>query len=84
VRITTDAGAILECSLATPFDVLDGRTVYAPDMLGEQVVTDKGIECVARVDDIGVRRVCHIHLGGVSYAAGLDPTHRIFSHNLKP
>lgn len=84
VRITTDAGAILECSTTTPFDVLDGRTVYAPDMLGEQVVTDKGIENVARVKDIGERRVCHIHLGGVSYAAGADPAHRIYSHNLKP
>jgi len=85
VRITTDAGAILECSLTTPFDVLDGRTVYAPDMLGEQVVTDQGIETVARVDAIGIRRVCHIHLGGVSYAAGADPSHRIYSHNaLKP
>ena len=82
VRITTDAGAILECSLTTPFDVLDGRTVYAPDLLGEQVVTDQGIETVARVDDIGIRRVCHIHLGGVSYAAGADPSHRIYSHNL--
>lgn len=84
VRITTDAGAILECSTTTPFDVLDGRTVHAPNMLGEQVVTDKGIEIVARVDDIGARRVCHIHLGGVSYAAGADPAHRIYSHNLKP
>lgn len=84
VRITTDAGAILECSTTTPFDVLDGRTVHAPDMLGEQVVTDKGIETVARVDDIGERRVCYIHLGGVSYAAGADPAHRIYSHNLKP
>ena len=82
VRVTTDAGAILECSTTTPFDVLDGRTVYAPDMLGEQVVTDWGIETVARVDDIGEQAVCHIHLGGCSYAAGVDPAHRIYSHNV--
>ena len=84
VRITTDAGAVLECSTTTPFDVLDGRTVLAPMMLGEQVVTDEGIQTVARVDDIGEQRVCHIHLGGVSYAAGADPEHRIYSHNVKP
>ncbi len=84
VRITTDAGAVLECSLTTPFDVLDGRTVYAPDMLGEDVVTDWGIETVESVEDIGERRVSHIHLGGVSYAAGVDPAHRIYSHNIKP
>ena len=84
VRITTDAGAVLECSTTTPFDVLDGRTVLAPMMLGEQVVTDEGIQTVARVDDIGEQHVCHIHLGGVSYAAGADPEHRIYSHNVKP
>jgi hypothetical protein len=82
VRLTTDAGAILECSAATPFDLLEGGMTYAPDMHGMRVVTDKGIETVARVDDIGERRVCHIHLGGCSYAAGVDPSHRIYSHNL--
>lgn len=85
VRITTDAGAILECSLTTPFDVPDGRTLNAPDMLGEPVITDWGIETVTHVEPIGPRPVSHVHLGGISYAAGADPAHRIYSHNaLKP
>ncbi|KZC23551.1 hypothetical protein RHOFW104T7_13190 [Rhodanobacter thiooxydans] len=82
VRLTTDAGAILECSTTTPFDLPEGGMAYAPEMQGQQVVTDRGVEIVARVDDIGERRVCHIHLGGCSYAAGSDPAHRIYSHNL--
>lgn len=81
VRITTDAGAVLECSTTTPFDLPDGRVVHALDMLGEAVVTDLGIETVARVEPLGLQPVSHCHLGGVSYAAGADPAHRIYSHN---
>jgi len=82
VRITTAGGAVLECSTATPFDLLDGRTARAPDMEGEQVVTDRGIERVVSVIDIGEQLVCHQHYGGCSYAAGADPSRRIYSHNM--
>ncbi len=81
VRIATEYGAILECSATTPFDLPGGGMTYAPDMEGLQVVTDKGIETVACVIDIGVRRVCKHNLGGISFAAGVDPSHRIYSHN---
>lgn len=30
---------------------------------------------------MGIRPVCFFHFGGISYAAGFDPTHRIYSHN---
>lgn len=82
VRLTTDGGAILECSSATPFDLPSGGMTYAPQMEGLQVVTDKGIETVASVIDIGEQLVCHQHYGGCSYAAGKDPAHRIYSHNV--
>ena len=81
VRIGTDEGASLVCSVSTPFDTPDGRTLYAPDMLGEEVLTDHGIERVTSLEHVGVRRVCRMHLGGVSYAAGEDATHRVYSHN---
>lgn len=84
VRLTTERGAELDCSTSTPFDVLDGRTVLAPDMQGECVVTDQGIEQVVEVRALGRVPVAHIHVGGISYAAGRNPQHRIFSHNLKP
>jgi predicted phage tail protein len=81
VRIMTDGGAELDCSISTPFDLPDGRTVLAPDMLGEFVLTDRGLELVNGAEPIGRRNVSRIHLGGISYAAGVDPTHRIYSHN---
>jgi hypothetical protein len=85
VRLTTECGAALVCSCTTPFDLVDGGMAYAPDMAGRIVITDRGPETVARVDRVGVTPVSHCHLGGVSYAAGVDPRHRIFSHNtLKP
>lgn len=85
VRITTDAGAVLECSTSTPFDLLTGRSEVAENMLGHNVITDRGVECVASVEPIGERSVYHIHLGGISFAAGKDATHRIYSHNaIKP
>lgn len=85
VRITTEDGAILDCANSTPFDLVDGRMEFAPGMLGEWVVTDQGIERVTSVEPLGLHRVCHIHVGGISYAAGHDAAHRIYSHNaLKP
>jgi hypothetical protein len=81
VRITTDAGAMLDCSITAPFDLIDGGMTYAPEMLGESVVTDWGIEQVISVESIGVREVARINVGDVSYAAGHDPSHRIYSHN---
>lgn len=81
VRIETDGGAALVCSVTTPFDLPEGGTVFAPDMLGHQVLTDLGIETVVSVTDAGNRCVAHIHLGGISFAAGEDPAHRIYSHN---
>lgn len=85
VKITTDAGAVLDLSAITPFDLLDGRVAFAEDMLGEYVITDKGVEKVIEVLRLGQQPVAHISVGGISYAAGYDPSHRIYSHNtLKP
>ncbi len=81
VRIMTDRGAALVCSIFTPFDTVDGRMLLAPQMLGEEVLTDNGIERVVSVTAVGRRPVSRIHLGGVSYAAGEEPMRRIYSHN---
>jgi len=75
VRLVTDGGAELDCGVTTPFDLLkpDGGVIKrAPDMLGEQVITDCGVQTVTHVIPIGVRRVCFFHFGGISYAAGRD------------
>jgi hypothetical protein len=82
VRLTTSGGAVLECSASTPFDLPSGGMTYAPEMEGLEVITDKGVEVVASVVEIGEQLVCHQHYGGCSYAAGADPSHRIYSHNV--
>lgn len=85
VRIVTELGAELDCSESTPFTVKDGRAVMAPALRGEYVLTDGGWERVVKVEGIGMLPVARIHVGGLSYAAGRNPSHRIFSHNpLKP
>ncbi len=85
VRIETDGGASLDLSACTPFDLLDGGTARAAGMIGQWVITDRGIEQVIEVTPIGFQPVARISMGGVSYAAGRDAGHRIYSHNtLKP
>ncbi len=81
VRLVTDQGSALVCSISTPFDTPDGRHLLATAMLGEEVLTDHGIERVTEVQHVGARGVSRIHAGGVSYAAGEHPSHRIYSHN---
>jgi len=83
VRLVTDAGFELDCSRSTPFDLPDGRTALAPDMLGEQVWTDAGWQTVGAVEDIGPQPVVYLSFGGLSFAAGRDPARRIYSHNLQ-
>lgn len=81
VRLTTERGAVLDCGVTTPFDTIDGHTMRAPQMMDELVLTDDGLEQVVSVEPIGIKPVCFFHFGGISYAAGSDPSHRIYSHN---
>lgn len=85
VRLITDDGCALTCSESTPFDTPDGRTLLAPEMLGEKVVTDLHESAtVISLSLVGRLPVTRAHLGGVSYAAGSDPHRRIYSHNATP
>jgi len=77
VRMITSDGCMLVCSVSTPFDLPDGRVSYAKHMLGERVITDLGEATVLSLALVGRRSVTRAHLGGVSYAAGADPTRRI-------
>jgi len=82
VRMITNDGCALVCSVSTPFDLPNGRSTTAPHMLGEQVITDLGIATVTSLALVGPQPVTRAHLGGVSYAAGADPHRRIYSHNI--
>lgn len=81
VHLIADDGCDLECSVTTPFDLLDGGEALAPDMLGERVLTDCGIARIVEVLPIGAHKVCRMHFGGISFAAGLHADRRIYSHN---
>jgi hypothetical protein len=81
VLVETEGGAQLPCSHSTPFDLPGGRVAYAPFLLGERVHTDRGLERVVAVRDLGRIDVVRISVYGHSFAAGADPAHRIFSHN---
>ena len=81
VEIETTFGAIWRGSESTPFDLPGGGSSVAFDMLGRDVVTDLGTEQVMRVTFIGTQPVAYIHAGGISFAAGVKPKHRIYSHN---
>lgn len=91
VRLVTEDGAELELAADTPLDLpatdgtWSGGRALAEAMLGHLVVTDWGLERVAAVVPIGGGWVVRIRVDGMTYAAGSDPEHRIFSHNpLKP
>ena len=81
VLMRADDGCELVCSVTTPFDLLEGGTAFATEMLGKRVLTDTGIATIERIDHVGVRDVCRMHFGGISFAAGVNADRRIYSHN---
>ncbi|WP_043316567.1 hypothetical protein [Microbulbifer sp. HZ11] len=87
VCLVTESGAEVHCSTTAPVTDRDGVVRRAPDTLGTWVgVSHHGSHTVAweritRVEPIGQRAVCRIKVGGISYAAGVDPAHRIITHN---
>jgi predicted nucleic acid-binding Zn-ribbon protein len=82
VRLTASDGAVLECSLTTPFTMPDGGTCLASELAtGHHVLTDTGDCTLVEIEQIGVQSVVYVSVGGKSYAAGLDPASRIYSHN---
>jgi hypothetical protein len=89
VRLTTPRGAELVCSVSTPIELRDGRTVMASDAGGCEVATIVddvfAIDRIAGVVAVGLRWVARIHVGGRIYAAGAERRARIFTHNpVKP
>jgi hypothetical protein len=86
-RIVTTSGAELDVSQDTPFDLRDGSSALALDMLNRHVLVedDKGNvewERVVICQSIGLQRVVPISFGGKSFAAGKSPKRRIYSHNM--
>ncbi|GAB2507082.1 hypothetical protein [Microbulbifer agarilyticus] len=88
VRITTESGARVECSVSTPVTGPDGAVRRAPAALGMLLGVLHGDaplvwERVTRVEPIGPRTVYHLSCGNISFAAGADAAHRVVTHNIR-
>jgi hypothetical protein len=81
IRLITDRGAAWIGGLDTPFDLPSGETKLATEMLGQSVVTDWGMERVISATLTGDGWLVRINVGGVSYMAGGEASHRVASHN---
>ncbi|MFC3716791.1 hypothetical protein ACFONC_11580 [Luteimonas soli] len=85
-RIATANGAACVLSESTPFTMRDGSTLYASQMLGQEVLRDHGEgglvwDVVTECHPVGAREVVRISVGGHSLLAGENPLMRIVSHN---
>ncbi|MCX2802262.1 hypothetical protein OQJ68_10740 [Microbulbifer thermotolerans] len=87
VTITTESGAQVICSRETPVTDEQGIVYLAQDCLGVSLGVlheDEPMtwERVIAVECAGLRRVNKISVGGISYAAGVHPQHRVITHNI--
>jgi len=86
VTLLAQNGCSITVSVDTPFDTQDGRSIMAPNMRGGMVLTDnEGVIEWSPIREIlreGKRFVARINLGGRTFAAGIKPNKRVFSHNL--
>ncbi|WP_406828112.1 hypothetical protein [Microbulbifer sp. ARAS458-1] len=87
VRLVTESCAAVQVSMETPITLHDGRSVRAQHAIGGRVAVVHGDspaitwEKIIKVKPLGERRVYRISVGGISYAAGEDPQHRVITHN---
>lgn len=87
VRLETETGATLTCSVATPIDQPDGRSVLAAHMHGGQLLTEQADgsfqwEAVKNPRLVGIQPVAKISVGGISFAASDEKGgRRIVTHN---
>lgn len=89
VRITTDNGSWTEVSKTTPVnfaeatqDMEDGKWAFAPYVIGQNVLTKRGVSQVVEVVDIGEKPVKPLDFGGVSFVSGGDQENGIYTHNM--
>jgi hypothetical protein len=86
-RIRSESGAELLQSKSTPMTLRDGRMIYTPALLGEEILVKRGNdfawERVVTLENIGVRKVVKLSLGDRTFFAGTDPEATIATHNIQ-
>jgi hypothetical protein len=86
-RITSASGAELLQSKSTPMTLRDGRMIYTPALLGEEILVKRGNdlawERVVSLENIGERKVVKLSLGDLTFFAGTDPNATIATHNIQ-
>lgn len=85
VELVTENGCRVIVSLFTPVETEDGTLDWAANMRGHKVYTDNnGVEGWSKVisaDPLKDQPVIKINVGDKNYAAGVNPTQRIVTHN---
>jgi hypothetical protein len=87
VLLQGENGASVVVSENTPCDDRDGNSFLAKEATGRWLATDigNGIEwTLFQAIPAGEMEVAYIGMGGLTFAAGLDPTKRVFTHNANP
>lgn len=88
-KIESEHGSVI-VSEGTPCTVKDGRSVFPPDLDGEELPVCgfgegylKPLEWEkVKVTPAGKRTVVTIDLGGKVFASGIEPNRMIFTHNM--
>jgi len=85
VRITTESGIQLDCSISAPISDEYGNQVFAPNLLGViiPVIDNKEhrLERVVSVEEIGMKKVRHITVNDSFFPAGKEENRYILHHN---
>ena len=85
VKLTSESGIQLICSVTTPCTLIDRKVVMAPLVKGcwLPVSDEQGFrwEQIVEVEHVGIMEVSRISCDCQTYAAGLVPGKFIFTHN---
>lgn len=85
VELVTKSARVI-VSTSAPVVTKEKGTLKAPDVKGLTVAVlidgVYGFETVLDVRDVGARPIARISVGGISYAAGVEPNRLIFTHNI--
>lgn len=81
-RVTTEHGEIIQ-SKSTPMDMRDGSIKRTPELQGEELLTHANGWEPAKIEFMGMRKVCKPDFGDRMFFAGVSPTSTIATHNIK-